>query len=231
MRIPLTPAALALGGLFLWSPAALGAPVVWTDWTAADADSASGTLGGVGVAFSGALNPAAQTSGGTNFWSVNPATYTSAPEVDNGPPDSDIIRLTGGPGSGTQTLTFSAPVTNPVMAILSLGQLGVPVTYDFDVEFDILNNGPGFFGNGPLTELPGDVLEGREGHGIIQFAGTLTSISWTIPTPEFWHGFTVGVPDGGGGPSPIPAPGGAGLLAAAGALLFAACRRRRSMSA
>lgn len=230
MTIPFghaTPAALALGGALLAAPAALGAPIAWVDWTAADAVSASGSANGVGVAFSGNLNPAAQTAGGVSFWASFPATYTSAPEVDNGPPDSDIIRLTGGPGVGTQTLTFSQPVTNPVMAILSLGQSSVPVTYDFDAAFEILNVGPGFFGNGTLTELPGDVLEGREGHGIIQFAGTLSSISWTIPSPEFWHGFTVGIADAGG-PAPIPAPGAAWLLAMGGGLLFAVRRRRRA---
>ncbi len=221
------PIALAVGGFLMAAPAAVAAPIAWTDWTTADTDSASGSVNGVAVAFSGALNPVAQTLGGTNFWAVNPATYTSVPEVDNGPPDSDIIRLTGGAAAGVQTLTFSQPLTNPVMAILSLGQPGFGVTYDFDAPFDVLNFGPGFFGNGPLAELPGDVLEGREGHGIIQFIGTFSSISWTIPTAEFWHGFQVGVADGVD-PEPIPEPGATLLLAAGCALLFGARRRRRT---
>ena len=170
-------------------------PVTWVDWTSANATSASGTAGGVDVTFSGVLNPAAQTAGGTFFWGTNSAIYTSPPIADNPPPDPDIIRLTGGTEAGTQTITFSEPVTNPVMAILSLGQSSLLVTYDFgDEDFTVLNFGPGFFGGpGNLTELAGNVLQGVEGHGLIQFNGTFTSITWTIPTAEFWHGFQIGL--------------------------------------
>jgi PEP-CTERM motif len=166
-------------------------PYSWTDWTSATATTAAGTVNGVGVSFSGNLNPPAQVSGGTNYWASNPTTYTGG-GVDNGPATSDIIRLTGGTGTGTQTLSFSAPVDNPVLAILSLGQAGAPADYNFSNPFSILNVGPGFWGTGTLTSLPGNILEGIEGHGIIQFNGTFTSISWTMPLKENWHGFTVG---------------------------------------
>lgn len=183
-------------------------PVIWTDWTSASAVAAAGTLGGINVSFTGNLNPVAQTAGGTFFWGTNPSIYT-APGLDNGPPDPDIIRLTGGTGTGVQTITFSAPVTNPVMAILSLGQSNVEVRYDFDSPFDIRNSGAGFFGGGILNELAGDILQGFEGHGLIQFIGTFTSISWTMPIAEFWHGFQIGVPTINGR---VPEPGTLALL-------------------
>lgn len=213
-------ATLGMGCLSFWAQPSFAAVISWTDWTSANATSASGAIGSVAVSFSGNLNPAAQFSGaGTNFWASNPTTYTSVPEVDNGPPDSDIIRLTGGTGTGTQTLTFSQAVVDPVMAILSLGQLGIPVNYVFNAAFDVLNVGPGFFDppplNGSLTELAGNILQGQEGHGIIQFPGTFTSISWTIPNGEFWHGFQIGI----AGPGPgVPEPGGLPL-----AVLSLAC--------
>jgi hypothetical protein len=213
------------------------APIEWTDWTAATTTSAAGTLaldsGDVAVTFTGALNPAAQTAGGSSFWATNPAIYTAPDAVDNAPPATDIIRITGGTAAGTQVLSFSEPVVDPVMAILSLGQPGLVVTYDFiDAPFDVLNSGTGFFGGSPagsLFEDPGDVLRGIEGHGIIQFSGTFSSISWTVPTDEFWHGFQVGVPSGDVGPPPpgVPEPGGIPLIVAALAGVWIARRLYR----
>lgn len=191
--------------------AASATTITWTDWTAADATSATGNAGSVGVTFTGLINPAAQTAGGTNYWSSNPSTYTAPPTVDNPPPDSDIIRLTGGTGAGVQTITFSQPVTNPVMAILSMGQINVPVDYVFgDEDISVLNVGPGWFdaaGNGTLVELAGEILRGNEGHGLIQFNGTFTTIDWTIPSAESWHGFQIGYTAlGNGGNGDVPAP-------------------------
>jgi hypothetical protein len=112
------------------------------------------------------------------------------------------------------------------MAILSLGQAGFLVTYDFDAPFDVLSFGPGFFGGpGTLTELAGDVLVGEEGHGTIRFRGTFTSISWTVPTAEFWHGFTVGV---AADVAAVPEPSSIVLLASAGVLGLLGIRRRRA---
>jgi hypothetical protein len=148
-----------------------GATVSWVNWTSADTTTATGTAAGVTVNFSGNLNPAAQTAGGINYWAFSSSTYTGG-DVGNPPPDSDIIRLIGGSNTGTQTLTFNSPVTDPVMAILSMGQLRVPVDYDFDTPFDILNQGPGHWdhgGSGSLSEVSGDILRGHEGHGLIQF--------------------------------------------------------------
>ena len=87
----------------------------------------------------------------------------------------------------------------------------------------MIATGPGSFGNGPLTELDGNILEGREGHGTIQFLGTFSSISWTIPTYEHWHGITVGIP-GVADPPAAPAPGVL-LLVGMGAAWSAICRR------
>ena len=34
---------------------------------------------------------------------------------------------------------------------------------------------------------------GNEGSGAIVFNGTYSTFSWTVPTPEYWHGFTFGI--------------------------------------
>ncbi|MGD9942774.1 MAG: hypothetical protein AB7S98_06015 [Burkholderiaceae bacterium] len=134
----------------------------------------------------------AQTSGGTNYWSPN-TPYLSS-EVSNAPPDSDILALVGGVNQ-TYVVTLSEAIKDPIMAILSLGQPGVPTTYDFDSPFTIVSQGAGYWGgsSSALTALPGDVLQGREGHGTLQFIGTYSTFSWTVPTPESWHGFTFGI--------------------------------------
>ena len=87
-----------------------------------------------------------------------------------------------------------------------------------------MNSGTGFFGGsaaGSLSEIAGNTLQGIEGHGVIQFIGTFTSIDWTIPTEEFWHGFQVGIPT----PQVVPEPLALSLLV--GGLAAAALRSRR----
>ena len=197
--------------------------VSWTDWTAATnglPGAASGSLattgGPVSVNYAGEVL-FAQVSGGINYWSPNSAFLSAT--VPNEPPASDIVALTGG-NAIVNTLTFSPAVQNPVMAIMSLGTPGFNVEYDFDQPFDVLSFGPGYWGApGTLTELTGDVLQGHEGHGVIQFQGLISSVSWTVATAETWHGFTVGV---------VPEPPSLCLLGMAAAGLKCRCRCKRA---
>ena len=212
----------------------------YVDWTAANV--AGGTASGVitlpdlstvtvtFTARTAAGGPGnlygAQINGGINYW--NPSTPYISPQVENAPPGTDIIQLSGGT-SQIYTVTLSEAIKDPIMAILSLGQPNLPTTYDFDSPFDIVSQGVGFWGGGPnaLQELPGDILRGNEGHGTLQFLGTFDTFSWTVPTPETWHGFTFGIRTTEAlEPNGVPEPGPLALVGI-GLLGAAAARRRR----
>lgn len=174
-----------------------GDNIGWTNWQEAIKGN-PGTVNGkiivsknkeISISYKGEVF-FAQTEGGNNYW-LPAEPYLSA-SVQNPPPDPDIIGLIGGT-SIVNTITFSEPVANPVMAILSLGTYDNAVQYKFNRAFTILSNAKGCWGDGPLTRLPGNILEGKEGHGAIQFPGTISSISWTVDTQENWHGFTIGI--------------------------------------
>jgi hypothetical protein len=176
-----------------------GLQTVTVTFAAINADGSPGNLHG------------AQWMGtGTNYWMPNEP-YLSA-QVQNAPPNTDILQLAGGMNQ-TYRVTLSEPIKDPVMAIVSLGAPGSTITYDFDSPFTIVSQGAGFWGGGPmaLKQLTGDVLEGTEGHGTIQFIGTFASFSWTVPKPEVWHGFTFAIrttealepPDAGSDAAPV----------------------------
>ena len=178
-------------------PPCLAGTVFWTNWdsaTAGASGSASGTIAlpnALSVSYAGEVSFAQVAGAGTDWW-LPGSTYTS-PTVSDSPSSSDIIAIAGG-NQAVDTITFSKPVTDPVMAIFSLGSPMVTSTLDFAAPFKILSSGPNAsLGFVSFTELPGDVLQGNEGNGTIQFQGTFTSISWTNPDFEFWHGFTVGL--------------------------------------
>jgi len=164
----------------------------------------------------GSFASPSQTGCGITYWATGtPSPYIGG-QVSNRPPDCDLVALQGGTAT-RYIVTLSEAIKDPIMAILSLGQPGVTTTYDFDSPFDIVSQGVGHWGGSAtaLQELAGDILQGNEGHGTIQFIGTFSTFSWTVPTPEFWHGFTFGIrtterlepPDG-----TVPLPGTLALL-------------------
>lgn len=187
-------------------PVALAVPITWTDWTSATTGlpgSATGSIGAIGVSYTGEV-AWAQTAGGTNWWTEGtPLPYTGNSVIDNAPPASDIIVLDR--GYITNTITFEAPILDPVMAFVSIGRTYLPVDYAFNTPFTLLSEGAGWWGNGSWTQT-GNTLTGYEAHGAIQFSGLISSISWVNTPGEYWHGFTVG------SPASVPEPGTFALL-------------------
>ena len=240
--------------LLLGSAAAQAAPVYWTDWTGGDQDPSQAFLGQgtittpsstVTVTYS---NPQGvgfyQPTGGIDYWTPRNATspYTST-LVDNPPTGTDIVALQY---AGTQTLTFSQSIANPVFAYVSLNGNG----YAFlNQDFDILS-----FGAGVNAAAPGDnscgywgcgtsykqvvhlasgdtlyeLLGTGEPHGVIRFTGAFDTLTWTSLSNEYWNGFTVGVQGTAVEVFNAPAPG---ALALFGLGLFALGALRRKATA
>jgi hypothetical protein len=206
------------------------APVVsadtayWTDWNAKSTGIVSGvlTVGSttVDVTFSGAYS-FAQISGGTNYWSPN-APYLSA-AVGNAPPAADIVGLYTG---GAVTITFSQPVHNPLIALVSWN--GNTVNFAEGSNLQYLSSGSGYWGSGTFFHPTSISFQGSgELHGVIQLTGDFSSISFSH-TSENWHGLTVGVL----GVTPaIPEPETYALLLAGLGLLGIMARRRKQSAA
>ena len=198
----------------LAAPAAQAAPVTWADWSQFTPNTqVLGTIGGIGVTYQG-LYSFVQTGAGTNYWTEpNPANqpYTGNAVIDNAPTPSEMIAIDL---PATHTITFSQPILNPVMAIVSLGQPSLEVSYAFDTPFNLLSDGQGFWGVDPNgVNIVGQVLGGQEFHGAIQFSGLISSFSWTSSPNEFWHGITVGSVEAVPLPASLPLfAGGLGLL-------------------
>jgi hypothetical protein len=132
----------------------------------------------------------------TNYISWQPATTYSGGDVSNPPPFSEgAIQLFGGFGV-TNTITFSKPVINPVMAIWSLGDstnaaaFVVLTTRTITIE----SGGPSLEFSGQSITQTNDTIYGNEGNGTIEFHSSFTQISWTNPDYEDSYGFTLGAP-------------------------------------
>ncbi len=179
----------------------------WTTGTAGNPGSAAGTLaGGLTVGYSG------QTSGLTTAPSWTPTSTFSGGLVGNAPPSTASIALEGTAPGGTsilETISFSAPVVDPVFAIWSLGQTGVPASFDFFSKspepITLISGGPSTEFAGSSIIVNGQMVTGVEGNGVIEVDGTFTSIDFTTPNFENFYAFTVGY-DQTLTPSSVPEP-------------------------
>lgn len=157
----------------------------WIDWTS----TTSGTMdiGGttVGVTLSG--SPHSYENG--DYYYNNAATgYTSPTGTYAGLDPSDLIRVYL---EGSFTLSFDQTVSGLDMALISVGQGGLPVTYDFDDDFSVVSFGPNYWGYTGYS-VSGNDFTGKEYNGILRFDGEFDSISFTTINNEYWHAFNFG---------------------------------------
>lgn len=204
---------IMIAGLLLGTASmAQAVTVKWASLTAQpNATTVTGTVDGVGLTFNGSVAFSQLNNSGTDYWIDNG--YTQG--VVNRPTGVDLIALSG---AGTKTITFAAPVKDVYIAFTSWNGN----TVQFDSPFTVVSQGAGYWGNGTFNvNGSSDGFFGNgEVHGVLKFAGTYTSLSFT-DTGEYWHGLTVGV-------AAVPEPQSWAMMIAGFGLVGAAMRRRQS---
>jgi hypothetical protein len=200
--------AIVLGILALAVSLPAHADNVWTYWSAnsstpGNPGTAVGSLDGNTVTYSGQFS---SLDIGYPSWGPVP-TFTTAPPPSAG----GIIHMQGGSGLA-ESIIFSTPVLDPLIAIWSLGAPGDTASFVFtgSEPFSVIAGGPSAeYGGQSITQI-GNGVDGTEGNGVIQFIGTYSEIDFTTPAYENWYGFTVG--ENTTPPPPTPEPGSLSLL-------------------
>lgn len=192
------------------------ASVSWVDWTSSSAGSLPG---GNVVGLSGSPGPIGQSDGTTWYvgGAVVPGTYA-------GLNPTDMIQVS--PAS-TFTMTFSQPVVDPYLALVSVGRPSLAVTYTFlNATPTIFSAGSGWWGGSGIGAVSGSSFTGSEFSGILRLQGTFgdgsngyPALSFSTNPDEFWHGFNVGVV-----PEPSTYVAGLGALSMLG--LFGSRKRK-----
>lgn len=95
--------------------------------------------------------------------------------------------VSGSFGATTATINFGTAVVNPLIALISVGQGGLPVTYNFGTSaFTVVSNNNSscaFYGCGSYT-TSGNTIAGTEFSGVLRFNGTFTSLTFSTNNAE-----------------------------------------------
>jgi hypothetical protein len=137
----------------------------FTDWTAADgtANTASGTVRGIGVAFTGSDLQGGSTLNGS---------FTGFSSSDFSPPlpTSDALTIGTQPGYSYE-LSFASPVDNPVLHLASLGS---KLTFPAGTSVAKVSGTLSVSGN-TVTGSLGGSGQNSDANGTVQIAGTSLS--------------------------------------------------------
>ena len=186
---------LLSSSLLALAPSAFADTITYATIGAGTATGTTGTIGSVSFTYSGdyAFIDASNTNA-TNFFTPT-STYTST-AASNAPTDGALIAIQD--SGELHTFTFSTPVTNLIFSEVSLGNPGDPTSYTFSQAFTVLSCGPsdayggGCFSSGGVGTT-GNVLQGNESDGTIEFTGPITTLTFTTANGEYWNGFDIGL--------------------------------------
>jgi hypothetical protein len=205
--------AACLTACVLAQPASAG----WIDWTSTTTGTMTIGATSVGVTLTG--NPLDQLNG-DHYYNNGFTGGTSASGTYAGLAPSDLIRINN---RGTFTLNFDQTVSDLYMALVSVGQGGLPVNYAFSDSFSVISSGNNYWGYTGYS-VSGNNFTGREYNGVLHFAGDFNSISFDTDPNEYWHGFNFASFDTASSVSE-PAPF---ALLGLGLIGLAAVRRRKA---
>ena len=111
-------------------------------------------------------------------------------------------------GEGLYTYTFSQPVTNPILAVYSLGDDSSPTTVSLsaDTAFTVYCSATTSPSYAITYDLLNQSFSGTEGYGIVQFVGTVTQIKLYYSPFEQYTQLSWGIPCAGVPLTPTPTP-------------------------
>ncbi len=153
--------------------------LIWAEWSSFIPNPVTGTVNGTnGVTVThsnGDLTATAQMYNGGLF----PTEY-------NVPTNSTAIR---NDLAGLVTFCFDTPVTNPQIALSSIGNPGNPIEINTSDPYNVVWVGI------DMTYLNNQAMVGEEGFSIISFPGTHTCISLDFLQSETYMNLAIGIED------------------------------------
>lgn len=156
----------------------------WAKWSQFQGSTATGTIDeGNGNSVNVSMTSNFDFSSTPTIYNYGLFSYYPVPI-----PNETVPKTTWAAGGGGSTnMTFSHQVTNPVLLISSLGQIGEKVKLDFSLSYVVLYDGGG------MTFDNSSSITGEEGYAIIMFPGDFKNVVISSTTPEDYTNITWGL--------------------------------------
>jgi hypothetical protein len=177
------------------TPTSVCIDTYWITWTGASGGTFS-LIGGGEIVLNSSSTGATSSGLIFNYYTL---------ECPDKNPDTIAQEISN---AGIYTYTFSQPVTNPILAVYSLGSETGPITATLsaDTAFGIYCSATTFGLYDIIYDLPNKTITGTEGFGMIQFSGTVTEINLFYSPFENYTNLSWGIPCVGVPLTPTPTP-------------------------